>query len=191
MIDCSLALTGDKELLRMFQELPGAAQNRVLKPLVREAGKQLGQAVKSEAPRQSGLLQLAVGSSPLRSYKSGTLFITAGVRRGFKRKVARRRDGGLKYLGKKASAAKADLPTQDPAKYLHLVTKGRKAVEAINRKVLYDARTGRFFGKSVAAVQANPFVSRAFDNSKEAVTAELCAKAEDRVLAEASALLHQ
>lgn len=175
----------------MFQELPVAAQNRVLKPLVRDAGKKIAAAEKSESPKFSGLMQKAIGESSLKNYSGGRLFITAGVRRGFKRAIGRTKRGSLRVFSKKATAANAELPVQDPTKYLHLVTKGRKAIQAKNRKVLHDARTGHFFGKSVAAAQPNPFVSRAFDAVKDAVVSEISAKAEDLILAEASSLMQK
>lgn len=189
MPDLSFAITGDKALLRMCEELPAAAQNRVLRPLMREAAAGVVAAIEAESPRQSGLLAKAVGASSLKSYSSGTFFITAGVRRGFKRRIARTQRGGLRVLGKKASAERTELPAQDPTKYLHIVTKGRKAIEAINRKVLYDPRTDTLFGRRVAKAEPNPFVSRAFDGAKEAVTARITATAEDRILAEARSLL--
>lgn len=184
----SVAIVGDRQLLAALEELPARAQSRVLKPLLRAGSRQVASAVRSEAPKQSGLLQTAVGSSPLKNYRSGVLFITAGVRRGFKRAVAARA-GRLRVLGKRKSSESPDLPSQDPAKYLHLVAGGRKAVQALDKKVLYDRRTGRFFGRQAAAAAPNPFVSRAFDRSKDAVLREISDQATDAILREAAGML--
>lgn len=185
-----MKLSGDREVLRMFEGLPAAAQDRVMKPLVREGGAMLASAEKAEAPSQSGLMKTAIGVSSLKTYASGAvLFITAGVRRGYRRAMQATSRGKLRYFGKQRPAEKPDLPVQDPAKYLHLVTGGRKAIHAMSGKVLFDRRTNRFLGKSVAAAKANPFVSRAFDAAKEMAVDHITTNAATRITAEAAKLL--
>jgi hypothetical protein len=189
MGEFKMQLTGDKELLRLFEELPAAAQNRVLKPLLRSAGAQIALLERGEAPTQSGLLKTSLGASTLRSYSS-TLFITAGVRQGFRRAVQGTNYRGgfarkIRYFGKQKSADYPELPVQDPVRYLHLVTGGKKALSATNKKVLFDARTGKFFGRSVAAQAPNDFIERAFGEAKAVVADRIASEAADKILAEA------
>jgi hypothetical protein len=193
MGEFKMQLTGDKELLRLFEELPAAAQNRVLKPLLRSAGAQIALLERGEAPTQSGLLKTSLGASTLRSYSS-TLFITAGVRQGFRRAVQGTNYRGgfarkVRYFGKQKSADYPELPVQDPVRYLHLVTGGRKALSATNKKVLFDARTGKFFGKSVQKQDANPFIERAFDEAKNTVVDQITSEGSEKILAEAKSFL--
>jgi len=189
MNDLAIQITGDKQVLRMFEELPHYAQERVLKPLMRMGASLAALEERAEAPTQSGLLQTSLGPSTLRTYGGGTLFITTGVRRGFRRAVQATSRGKVRFLGKKKSEENPELPVQDPVKYLHLVIGGRKAIQAMNGKKLYDARTGRFFGPSVAAAAPNPFMDRAFERAKTTVSEKITAEAEERIMAEASALL--
>jgi len=190
MNEFSMKISGDEKILRMFSELPNAAQNRILKPLVREGGAMLALAIRDEAPSQSGLMKIAIGASSLKTYASdGLLFITAGVRRGYRRAVQAVGRGGLRHFSKRKSAMYPELPVQDPARYLHLVTGGRTAVHALNRAALYDRRTGRFFGKSVASAKANPFVSRTFNTAGPTVTNKITGDATSRIMAEAESLL--
>jgi len=183
-----MQITGDRRVLRMFAQLPAAAQKRVLRPLVREGGARIAAEERAGAPRQSGLLQAAIGTSPLRVYRSGVLFITAGVRRGYRRRIETSMRGRLRYLSKRKSAANVELPVQNPAKYLHLVTGGRKAIHAAGKKVLYDVRTDRFLGRSVAAAPADPFVEEAFRRAETVVSA-ITSEATERILTEASSFL--
>jgi hypothetical protein len=187
MSEITMTLSGDREVVRMFEELPTRAQKHVLTPLLKMGSKMLSHAEKSEAPHASGLLGLAIGASKLRTYES-TIFITAGVRRGFRRAVTRKARGGVKRLGKAKTAASPDLPAQDPVRYAHLVSGGRKAVSVVRSKVLYDPRSGKFFGRHVKGVAPNPFVDRAFDRTKTSVLEMIVHEAPDRICAEASKL---
>jgi len=193
MGDFKMEMIGDENVRRMFQELPKAAQNRVLKPLVRQGGSMIAEEEKEEAPAVTGLMKLALGTSPLRTYNS-SLLIAVGVRRGFRRAVQGSMYRGgwarkTRYLGKKKTEATPELPVQNPVRYLHLVIGGRKAISVINKKVLYDARSGKFFGQQVAEQAANPFIDRAFDRAKVAVAETLTTQVEDRIMAEAQTLL--
>ena len=188
MGDFRMEMTDDKKVITLFQELPKAAQNRVLKPLIREGGKMIAAEEKEEAPAVTGLMKLAIGASPLRTYPS-SLLVAVGVRRGFRRAVQGTQTGRTRYLGKQKTEASPELPVQNPTKYLHLVTGGRKAISVVNKKVLFDVRTGKFFGKTVAEQAANPFVDRAYDRAKIAVAETITSQANDKVLAEAQAIL--
>jgi hypothetical protein len=82
----SLKLIGDENVRRMFEELPKAVQGRILRPLVRQGGTMIAAEEKAEAPAVTGLMKLALGTSPLRTYGS-SLLVAVGVRRGFRRAV--------------------------------------------------------------------------------------------------------
>lgn len=178
-------MTGDVAVQRMFMGLPQAAQERVVKPLILQGSKILDAAVKAAAPVESGLLKLAIGSSKLKAYSGGTIFITTGVRRGFRRAVSSGKGGKLRVRSKPYTAAHPDEAVRNPAKYLHLVTGGRKAITAVKSKILYSAVSNKFFGKSVAAVKPNPFMERAFDAVKEQVAATILDRAPEMIEAEA------
>jgi hypothetical protein len=190
-----ITLTGDRELRRMFDELPAAAQNRVLRLAIRDGGKQMADAVEAAAPQESGLLKRAIGASTLRQYGGNKLFIAAGVRRGFKSAVflgmKGKATGRLRLASKRGNTPGRIGQYQtsgerDPVKYLHLVTGGRKAVAARNVKVLYSSQTERFLGPSVAAVSPNDFVARAFESAQNSVSAAITARVESGILTEAA-----
>jgi hypothetical protein len=187
MNEISWTLSGDKKVLEMFAALPRAAQERVLKGLVKKGGKRLAGAIEDEAPAESGLLRRAVGVSQLKTYGQGTIFITAGVRRGFRRAVTMRRNGRFARLSKAFSENAEQELMRDPVRYLHLVTGGRKAILQEGKK-LYSAQMNKFFGKQVAKVDPNPFVDRAFRAAKEPVLQIFEPEAPPAIEAEAAKL---
>lgn len=141
-----MQLTGDKEVLRMFGELPERARRRVMEPILKEASKAVATIAKGDAPKESGLLERALGPSKLSRYGGGTkLFIAVGARRGFRRGVTRTKKGRGRIL----SQAKTDIgegTIRDPVRYLHLVTGGRKASVAGARLGAYAGASGGFRG---------------------------------------------
>jgi hypothetical protein len=180
-----LQIFGTAEVAAMFGRLSVAAQSRVLKPIMVSASGQIAEALRGAAPEESGLLKRAMGSSVLKTYGE-TLFITAGVRRGFRRAVSLARTGRWRIRGKKATGSAGGETIRDPAKYLHLVTGGRKAVEAINARVLYSAQSNTFFGRRAKAVAPRPFVQQTFGSVASAVSARICQEAAGRIVEEAS-----
>jgi hypothetical protein len=181
-------MTGDVAVQRMFMGLPKTVQDRVVKPLMLEGSRILDAAARAAAPVESGLMKLAIGSSKLKAYSGGTIFITTGVRRGFRRAVTATRGSKLRARSKSFTEATTNETVRDPVRYLHLVSAGRKAITAVKSKILYDAATNRFFGKSVAAAKPNPFMARAFDAAKEQVAATILEKAPEMIEAEAARL---
>jgi len=182
-------------LQRMFRELPARAQMRVLRPAMERAAKIVAASETGEAPKETGLLGQSIGVSTTRTYGtsggSSKIFIAVGVRRGFRRAVVATKRGRVRHLGKAASeAAEAagDAQMRNPTKYLHLVTRGRKAIVASRRKILVSSVSGRFLGKSVAAVPPNPFIQRAFDASAEQAASAVLAAGVAGIEAEASSL---
>ena len=140
-------MTGDVAVQRMFMDLPQAVQERVVKPLITQGSKILDAAVKAAAPVESGLMKLAIGSSKLKTYGGGTIFITTGVRRGFRRAVTATRGGKLRVRSKPFTEANPGEAVRDPVKYLHIVTGGRKALTATKSKVLYTRGDEQVFRK--------------------------------------------
>ncbi len=160
--DVSFSIIGAEKTRNMLAELPAAAQNRVVKPLMRDAAKDIARLEKAESPKDTGLLKKALGSTPLKTYDE-TFFIATGVRRGFEK------DG------------------KNPTKYAHLVSGGRKETEA-KGSFLADKGRDKFFGKKVAAVAPNPFVDRAFRRAKNETVPKLETRGAELIEQEAAKL---
>lgn len=183
-----MQLIGDKEVLRMFEELPVRAQKAVVEPLLKEASRIVARIAKGEAPKETGLLERALGPSKLSRYRGGSaLFVTVGARRGYRRAVTATKRGKARILSKAKTEASPGAPMRDPARYIGVVSKGRKAVTAKGRS-LYSRSLDRFFGKSVGPAEANPFMDRAYRQAQGAVTAMFAAEAPARIEAEAAKL---
>jgi hypothetical protein len=197
MSELSCKLTGDKAVMRMFAELPAAAQDRVMKPLLNKGARLMAQAAKGAAPDDSGLLKLSLGASNLKVYGSGSadklLFITVGARRGYRRAVTVAKRGrtlfgfGMKRRSKAFTQTAEQAMVRNPTKYLSLVEGGRSAITA-SGKVLYSAQSEKFFGKSASAVAANPFMEEAFSESRGGVVSQIESEAEAGIVAEAEKL---
>jgi hypothetical protein len=183
-VTAEIRLIEDPQLLATLEALPERVTGRVMAGVMREAEAMATKAILAETPRETGLMQRAVGGSGLRRYGS-TLFATAGIRRGFRSAVGKTGRGKLTR-----SAARMDYQTgfRDPAKVLNVITKGRKVIYATSRKVLYSAMSETFFGKRVASVPPNPFVSRAFGQVAPQITAAVESKAVGLIEQEAAAI---
>ena len=188
MPEIEIKISGDAAVRRMFEQLPAAAQKRVLSPLMQQGGKLLSNAIKGESPIDTGLMSEAIGESKLKTYGGSKLFITAGVRRGFTRAIMPKARGGVKRLGKNKSAVADKKYNRNPARYLHLITGGRSALSAKTSKILYSPQSNTFFGKHVAPTKLNPFVTRAFDSVKDQVVSSVTNSAPALIEAEAAKL---
>ena len=198
-VEGEIELLGVPEVQNALDALGGrslgdqnAAYHRIEKALVLRAAKICAAAEREEAPHGSGLLARAVGTSGLRTY-AGRLFVTSGVRWGFRRAVqpvahAAAKKGRPRALSKKATAAGAGTAFMDPARYGGTVQAGRDPIAAKNKKVLYSAASDRFFGQSVAAAAPDPFILRAFSRAKQEVPAMAAAEAPALVAAEVARL---
>ncbi len=152
------------KLGKAFQRLRERAESGILRPIVAAASKVVAEAERAAAPEQSGLLAESIGVSTARTYRAAggnRLFVAAGVRWGFRRTVSQV-NGRLK-IDRSSRPMSGEAGTRDPAKYLWVVTHGREAVAATDRKILYDAFTNRFLGKQVPQARANPFIQQAYD----------------------------
>jgi hypothetical protein len=188
MGDFKMEMSSDKNIQLLFIDLPRAVQNKIIKPLLKEGGAMIAVEEKQEAPANTGLLRTAIGASSIRKYPS-SFFVAVGVRQGFRRAIQTSSSGKTRYLGKQKTEFYPEAPVQDPTKYLGIVSGGRKAISVLNKKVLYDVRSGQFFGTQVKEQDANPFIQRAFDEVKDTVAETLTAQAETQILAEAKAIL--
>ena len=160
------------KLQKAFARLSEKAQDQILRPIMTAASKVVAEAERAAAPVESGLMQQAIGVSTTRTYwaqGSSRIYIAAGVRWGFRRTVNLVR-GKLKVDRQSRPESGAE-NVRDPAKYLWLVTHGRKAVAAKDRKILYDAFTNRFAGKQVAASTPDPFIQRTYNQVAPRVAA--------------------
>ena len=144
----------------MFLELPQNLDRRVLQRVMCEAEKALAALERQESPRESGLLREALGGSKLHVYGDGrVMFATVGVRRGFRKEVQPTQRGGVKRVGKKLAPNQESAgggAIRDPVRYLHLVTRGRGALDSVKGRVFHSVN-GRFFTRTKAAA-ANPFM---------------------------------
>jgi hypothetical protein len=185
----SVQLIGDQVVMDMLRELPKAAQTRVMKPLMRRAGKIVETFAWGEAPEESGLTKKAIGSTIVKRYRSA-LFLTVGVRRGFKETLRYSKKAGLRAKGTKGYASASDTGiVREPTKYLHLIARGRKSVHG-NAKLLRSA-DGKFFGRRVREAKANPFITRAFEQSAAVVVNTITNQAVPLIQAEAAKLANR
>jgi hypothetical protein len=171
-MEASFTLSGDRELLHMFAELPRRVQTRVLKPLLGDASQILVAAEQAEAPRLTGLLAEALGAGKFWQ-KHGTMLIATGARHGFLRQV-------------RAPGARFSRP-QDPAKYMHLVSGGRKALTADRGKAL-DLWDRGVFRTAVKKQEPNPFMDRAMNRAAEQVASQITSRAPALIEAEAATI---
>lgn len=178
-------LSGDREVADLLARLSASAIDRAVKPALRSGSAGLAEALRGAAPQETGLLKRAMGTSLLKTYPS-VFFITAGVRRGFRRSVSRTRMGRWRVRGKRATEAAGQESVRNPAKYLHLVTGGRKPVEATDARVLYSHQSGTFFGRRAAAAPSNPFVERAFAAAGPVTATRIMAEAASRLREESA-----
>jgi hypothetical protein len=169
MRELEIRLIGDESVMRMLDELPGATQAQVIRPAMRDAMRTIGNALRSEAPEETGLLKRALGATPVKTYRN-VLFATAGVRRGFRQAVTHNAKGRVRLTRKTPDQ---EGMYRNPTKYLHLVEGGRKALSVATAKALYSAQSGKFFGKRVQAAKPQPFVGRTFDRIADAVVVDV------------------
>jgi len=157
----SLKLEGAGELIRELENLPGKIVRRVMRNALRKAGGFFADAAQSRVPSETGLLRQSIGLSKPKWYaSSGTMFVAAGPRRGYRRAVSRTARG-LRFLGPRASEAaeKLGASIRNPVHYAHLVEGGRKSFIG-------------HFGRATfvnPAVPARPFMARAFAATKAAM----------------------
>jgi hypothetical protein len=124
---------GTAKLKKAFDRLAAKAEDGIARPILTASAKVVAEAERAAAPRQSGLLAQAIGTSSTRKY-GARLFIAAGVRWGFRRVVTVTPRGKLR-IDRKSRPDEGDQSARDPARYLNVLTRGH-AIAATGEKVL-------------------------------------------------------
>lgn len=126
----AIDLTGDKELLRLFNVLPDRVQSRVMRGAVAKVARRMVRVMKETIENvgavETGTLKKSIGFKVSTTRTGIVAYI--GPRRGFRRPVAKNKKGQVKTLGKKglaaAEAAGGKVEYREPARYAHLVEFG-------------------------------------------------------------------
>ena len=126
-LSTNFVLIGDRELIEAMGRLTVSIRNKILGPILREAGRTLAVAI--APPVETGLLKASIGFGKLRTY-TDTVYVAVGPRRGF-RKATR-----VNALGRRVAYGK-NLPPdikgpniRNPVHYAHLVERGTKFAAA-------------------------------------------------------------
>lgn len=99
----NITLKGDRELRRLFNELPKRVVKRGLRQAMNAASTPIAKAARQSAPRESGVLKKAMGKK-IKTYTNGNVVAVVGAKR----------DVSGSYRGQK----------RVPANYIHLVEQG-------------------------------------------------------------------
>ncbi|KKL07300.1 hypothetical protein LCGC14_2587420 [marine sediment metagenome] len=151
-------LTGDKELISLFNRLPDKIQRRVLRGAVSKVARRMVKDVKDAIVQvgavETGTLKKSIGFK-IRTAKGGGIVAIIGPRTGFKRPVAKNKKGQIKSLSKKklaaAEAGGGKVKYREPARYAHLVE----------------------FGTDDGRIRPKPFMRVGFDAGRDIGTATL------------------
>jgi HK97 gp10 family phage protein len=153
---------GLKPWLDRLKNVDKSLRKKIVKQAVNEAGRLTLQYAKQNIRSQrTGMLRKSLGRKIKVYRQSGIVVAIVGPRSGY----AKVRSGGRKLtaFGKKSQALKVD-----PAKYAHLVEKGRASVQVKDKRVLSDllssgGRSNRIYGKRVSAAAPRPFLRTALE----------------------------
>ena len=134
-VAATMALTGDKALIRTLDRLPAALVRRVVRPAVRSALVPINKAAKRKAPKETGLLKKSIGAVVKVYKRTGVIWGGVGPRKGFRQVI--------------------DGKPRDPVKYAHLVEFGteRAPAQAFLRPA-FDENKGKAFGILKAKIAA-------------------------------------
>lgn len=136
-------LTGLDDAIAALRGIKIGVANRLMKQELLKLGRQAAKLAKAAAPRGDGIIRKSIAAVAKKARGEDAAVVVIGPRKGY---GARQADG--RYV--------------DPAKVAHLVEGGRKSI-VMSKKRLYDSIAKRFFGKSVQAVAAKPFMQPAAD----------------------------
>lgn len=138
----TLRVTGDKELVRKFDQLPPKLQRKGVRRGVTKAGRIVVKAAKAEAPKETRLLSQSLGSRVFQLRDKTGYGAVVGVRKGFRKPVVRGRRGFRKARKKESSDV-----YRNPEKYLHLILLGHR----IARGGTLARTSGKRLGKAEAS----------------------------------------
>jgi hypothetical protein len=173
-----LSVTGDKQLLAALQAIKDRAIPDVIVPAIQNVSNDFAKLEAELAPKRTGILAAAIGSTKPKVYQHYIVFATSGARGGF----AKRRSGGkqlayargIKWKRLKSGkmvltkASKAETKSGDdlvsieiPTKIAHFAEEGRGEVRPKKKKALFDSATGTFFGAKAKGYEGTHFMERA------------------------------
>lgn len=115
-ITAQLKLDGVEDLQQAFKILKGSHITRVVRTASKKAIKPVVVDMKSNIPKETGLLRKSIGDKQ-KTYKGGTVITIAGARKGFKRLVKVKARYGKE---------KTRMQWRNPAVYAHLVEGGTR-----------------------------------------------------------------
>lgn len=157
-------VTGEKQLIAALKELGGGGQRRATKVATSASVLPLKQASKADAPRETGQMRKMLATKVKAYPEKGVVLGIVGVR----------------------ADAKNAKTGRNPAKYLHLVTKGVKPHNIAPRTKKVLLFKGRYTGRvSHPGQRPNNFLERAFQAGKGAALARFQSKLRERIEAEA------
>lgn len=170
-----LTMTGDKEMLRLFAELPGRVQKKHAAIALMQGAKPILDAARANAPSETGLLKKSIKARRVKKkHKGHPALVIIGpthMKRAYRRMTSGKSAGKLRGVGKKGlakAAARGDaVQWRDPGNYGHLVEKGRIALVAPTKrgKKIMVGHEG-IIGRRAKAVPPHPFLRPAFESGK-------------------------
>ena len=177
---------GMSQVQRELEKLQHTIGRKVMAPALELASKRLAGIEKSSiAHDRTGTLRQSIGSTKAKLYRDDLIaWIASGPRRGYGRIIlASMMTKGvkLKRQSKKFTQQHAGQISTfaNPVRYAHFLLTGRKeaiagqvstakGMKSSQRRALYDAFTGRFFGKRVKAALPKDFMQPAAAQGDEA-----------------------
>lgn len=191
----NITLEGDAAMMHLLDELPKRLRDKTLVQAVMAGGGPIKAAMVANSPSSSGLLKKSI-KIRRRKYRGGDVAIAViGPSRGMKTTVSvvegGKNKGSIRKNTRKGTgliaAYGAGAAYRDPAKYAHLVEKGRKSVSPKKGKALYNRLGNRVFRRA-SAVPAKHFASRAVASASGRAIEAMRSKMADGLAAEASSL---
>lgn len=196
MIGISGQVLGIQDTLAAFRRLEDKVRAQVLSEVVEEGSKIVEKAIK-QAIRETGAsetksLEKSIGRKKKKYRRSAIVSGIVGARVGFRREVSRNFTPRGKQRIKtrrvgKGQSGKGEV--RDPAKYIHLANKGRKALSG--KLMPVRLRNGVLkFARHVKAAKGHDFMRRAYEASAGMVKAAMIARLKagvERAIADSAA----
>lgn len=130
----NVKVTGSEQVIANVLALPKRMRRKGFRVALDAAGGVYKSEVQKRAPKETGLLRSSMGVKTVVPDNERAAWVKVGSRRGFKRAVARKKNGGLKLVAKKTERLlppNAFAKYRNPTRYAHLVEGGtRQGVRA-------------------------------------------------------------
>ena len=162
LIEADFTIVGEKELLRTMKSLGVKTKMKLLRPAVAAGAKPIVKAAKRNAPVETGLLKIALGTKVILNKSKQVAFGVIGARTSFK--------------SKKADKIEADLNApRKPSNYAHLVEFGAKSHFVIpKRREALKISDSQFASKvEIPRIPHKPFLRPAFNSNKRRAQNEI------------------